>query len=468
MSKSRTTSVRLLRLLSAAATPVYVLDAERRIAYGNEACSAWLGAPIESLLGAACNYQTPAGDDPQAALVAGLCPPPAAWLGQCTRGTIARATADSPARRSATFVPLPRGEGRGAPALLVIAGAEDLPPPAPTAKLRLEAFPELHDELRRFRRAQAARFRIDGLLGSSPLMDRLRRQATMAAGCRESLVVWGPAGSDRVGLARAIHYAGPLAARPFVPLECGLLGAKLLRTTLAALTAGASPADSLGRGTLLLVDFDRTPAEIQPELAALLTRSNLGYRLLATAREPLDGAAAEGRLRRDLAALLSTLSIALPALNSRPEDIPLLAQSLLEAENARGEKQLGGFSPEALDLLTAWHWPGDLAELAEAVQAAHRQAAGPEVAAADLPARLVPGREASSRRKRVEPIDLEESLRQIERELIEQALKLAKGNKAKAARLLGLNRPRLYRRMVQLGLATAEAAPPPSVPPPVA
>jgi DNA-binding NtrC family response regulator len=465
MSKSRTTSVRLLRLLGGAATPVYVLDAERRIAYGNEACSAWLGVPIESLLGAVCSFNTPSDDNPLAALAAGLCPPPAAWLGQCTRGTIARSSGDTSVRRAATFVPLTREEGRGRPALLVVAAAEDLPPPAATSGTRLEnSAADLHEELRRLRRAQAARFRLDTLLGTSPAMDRLRRQATLAASGRESVVVWGPAGADRAGVAKAIHYAGPQAARPLVPLDCGLLGAELLRTTLAALTAGAVPADSLSRGTLLLLDIDRAPLDIQPELAALLARPGLGYRLLSTASVPLDAAAAKGQLRGDLAALLATLTIELPPLARRPDDVPVVAQSLLEAENARGEKQLGGFSAEAFDLLAAWNWPGDLAELTAAVQSAHRQAAGPEVGVADLPANLRPGHEAPARRRRVEPIDLEATLRQIERELVERALKLSKGNKAKAARLLGLNRPRLYRRMVQLGLAEPEAGKPTDAP----
>ncbi|MFO0898420.1 MAG: helix-turn-helix domain-containing protein [Pirellulales bacterium] len=466
MSKSRATSVRLLRLLGAAATPVYVLDSERRIAYGNEACSVWLGVPIETLLGAVCSFHTPAEDDPLAALAAGLCPPPAAWLGQCTRGTISRPSGDASVRRSATFVPLSRGEGRGRPALLVVAAAEDLPTPTATTGTRLEnSAADLHEELRRLRRAQAARFRLDALLGASPAMDRLRRQAALAAAGRESVVVWGPAGADRAGVAKAIHYAGAQAARPLVPLDCGLLGAELLRTTLAALTAGASPADALGRGTLLLLDVDRAPPEIQAELAALLARPSLGYRLLSTASAPLEAAAAKGNLRGDLAALLGTLTIELPPLARRQEDVPVVAQAMLEAENARGDKQLGGFTAEALDLLAAWNWPGDLAELKAAVQAAHQQATGPEVGVADLPSILRPGHEGPARRRRVEPIDLEATLRRIERELVERALKLAKGNKAKAARLLGLNRPRLYRRMVQLGLAEPEPGKSPPAPP---
>jgi DNA-binding NtrC family response regulator len=340
---------------------------------------------------------------------------------------------------------------------LVVAAAEDLPPPSATSGTRLEnSAADLHEELRRLRRAQAARFRLDALLGASPMMDRLRRQATLATAGRESVVVWGPAGADRAGVAKAIHYAGAQAARPLVPLDCGLLGAELLRTTLAALTAGASPADALGRGTLLLLDVDRAPPEIQAELSALLARPSLGYRLLSTASAPLEAAAAKGNLRNDLAALLGTLTIELPPLARRPDDVPVVAQAMLEAENARGDKQLGGFSAEALDLLAAWNWPGDLAELKAAVQAAHQQAVGPEVVVADLPPILRPGHEGPARRRRVEPIDLETTLRQIERELVERALKLAKGNKAKAARLLGLNRPRLYRRMVQLGLAEPE------------
>jgi two-component system response regulator HydG len=163
--------------------------------------------------------------------------------------------------------------------------------------------------------------------------------------------------------------------------------------------------------------------------------------------------ASRGKIRADLAHALSTLTIALPPLRKRAEDIPLLAQFLLEEFNARGNKQLSGFSPDAMDDLAACDWPGNVSELAAAVQEACGRAAGPMVFAADLPERIRRGAAAPAQPPRgMAPIALDDFLADIERELLGRALRAARGNKSKAAQLLGINRGRLLRRLAQLGL----------------
>jgi DNA-binding NtrC family response regulator len=143
----------------------------------------------------------------------------------------------------------------------------------------------------------------------------------------------------------------------------------------------------------------------------------------------------------------------MPPLAERTVDLPLLGQALLEGINAAGNKQVGGFTPEALDLLAGYAWPGNCDELTAVVAESHARAAGTEIGPRDLPKRLHLAADASHAPPRVtEPIHLEEFLARTERELIERALGRAKGNKSRAAKLLGLTRPRLYRRMVQLGL----------------
>ena len=183
-------------------------------------------------------------------------------------------------------------------------------------------------------------------------------------------------------------------------------------------------------------------------------RPSCPLRLISTAAAPLVDLPPRGLYREDLAAMLSTITIELPPLAKRRDDLPLLAQALLEEQNARGGRQLGGFSSEALDRLCAYSWPGNVAELAQVVAESHARASGTLIARDDLPERLRLAAEAAAHpRRKEEPIQLDEFVARIERELIRRALARAKGNKTKAARLLGLNRPRLYRRMVQLGLA---------------
>ncbi len=140
----------------------------------------------------------------------------------------------------------------------------------------------------------------------------------------------------------------------------------------------------------------------------------------------------------------------------------MIAQLFVEENNSQGGKQIAGFTAEALDSLDAYPWPGNLDELVEVVREAHEQAEGPEITPRELPAQIHLAARAAAHPRRAEAtIVLDEFLGRVERELLQRALARAKGNKAKAARLLGMTRPRLYRRLVQLGLEDGheEAAP---------
>ena len=202
------------------------------------------------------------------------------------------------------------------------------------------------------------------------------------------------------------------------------------------------PPAQKGGGTLLLCDADQLSAESQAALAAILPAAKCPLRLISTAATPLVDLPPRGLYREDLAAMLSTITIELPPLAKRRDDLPLLAQALLEEQNARSGKQLGGFSSEAIDRLCAYAWPGNVAELAQVVAESHARASARLIARDDLPERLRLAAEAAARpRRKEEPIQLDEFVARIERELIRRALARAKGNKTKAARLLGLNRP---------------------------
>jgi DNA-binding NtrC family response regulator len=221
---------------------------------------------------------------------------------------------------------------------------------------------------------------------------------------------------------------------------------------LAALSA-ERPRPGEARGTLLLNDADQLPREVQDEMARTLSAKSFPLRVIATSRQALGSLAAQGRYREPLASLLSTIVIELPPLAERRADLPLLAQILLEEVNSRGSKQLAGFSSEALDCLDAYSWPGNCDELAQMVAEAHQRAEGPYVESTDLPERIHLAAYAAAHPARIEEsIVLDEFLGRIERELVSRALAQAKGNKTKAAKLLGMTRPRLYRRLVHLGL----------------
>jgi DNA-binding NtrC family response regulator len=312
----------------------------------------------------------------------------------------------------------------------------------------------LHERLRKFRHQRAAQHRLDRFLGDSPAIRRARSQMEVAAASRAAVLVVGPPGSGRQHAAHAIHYAGRgEASGPLVPLACTVLAPDLIASTLAAIASQRFPQEASSRGTLLLNDVDQLAPESQAEAARVLAGKGFPLRIIATARQHLIELARKGDFRDDLASLLSTLVIRLPPLAERRGDVPLLAQWFVEEANSRSGKQLAGLSSEALDCLDGYPWPGNVEELGRVIQEAHRRAEGTEIVLGDLPEQVHLAQAAAAHPRRVEEtIVIEEFLARIERELLTRALRRAKGNKTKAAKLLGMTRPKFYRRLVQLGL----------------
>jgi DNA-binding NtrC family response regulator len=304
----------------------------------------------------------------------------------------------------------------------------------------------------------ANEYRVDRLIGDNPAIRRARRQVELAANTRAGVLIVGPPGGGRQHVAKTIHYAGNITTTDnktrgsLVPLACSVLDPDLIRSTVAALS-GPSLGDASQKSTLLLNEADELPAEAQAELAKIISQQSFRPRIIATSRRPLDELVDEGTFRADLASLLGTIVIDLPPLAKRREDIPLLVQMFVEKENAKGEKQIGGLKTDTLDMLDDYDWPGNVDELALVITEAHQAAESTTITATDLPKKIHLAADAAAHPRRPqETIVLDDFLAQIERELLERAMKVAKGNKAKAARMLGLTRPRLYRRLIQLGL----------------
>lgn len=454
MVRMRSSATELARLLDAVQRPIYAIDEDHRLIFCNRACLDWLGRSAGDLLGRPCVYQAGGELQDADAVVAGLCPPPSAWTHGETRAVVACTTPDGRLlRRGAQVVPLHNDKEQVA-GLLVLVQVGDMTEPEALAAAAADGEAAVwHERLRHWRRQAVGRYRLDRLVGDSPAMYRVRAQVELAAASRASVLIVGPPGSGRQHIAGAIHYAAGEGAGQLVPLACSILGAELIDSTVVALATKSPREADAGHGTLLLNDVDQLPLNAQADLAAAISSPTFPLRVMATARQTLEDLVRQGKYRSDLAAVLGTLVIELPALAQRRADLPKLAQWFLEENNARGEKQVGGFSSEAMDRLDAYPWPGNLDELAAVVAEAHRHAEGTEIGVGDLPQRLHLAASAAAHPRRTETtIVLDEFLGRIEVELIRRALSQAKGNKSKAAKLLGMTRPRLYRRMEQLGL----------------
>lgn len=452
-------------LLDASCRPIYAVDARRQVVYCNGTLATWLGLEPARIVGRTVEYHSEPVVDTRvrpATLppLTDLCPPPQSLAGVSTTGTIGCVGRGGRlVHRRAEFVPL-AVDGPTPGGVLVLLAAADMSPQELAAGLSDEpTADELHRAIRRFRREQAAEYAMESLLGESAGMRKVRAQVAAAAASQANVLVRGRRGTGRQHVARSIHYqaaelAGKEAAGKLVPVDCEVATEESLRRAVDSVHEPAGPRQ---RSTLLLLNLELLPTPLQVQLLPTLAHSSLAARCIATltagaaASEPSELAP---DVSRQLLAALSTITIDVPPLAERLDDLPLLAQSFLEAANRGSAKQLGSVRPDALDQLALYRWPGELEELRAVIDAAHAAAATHEITPADLPPIVhYAAKAAAAPRRTPEKVVLDELLESIEREVINHALAQAGGNKSAAAELLGMTRPRLYRRLVQLGIA---------------
>ncbi len=452
MARERAIANQLSRLLDLTTQSLYVIDDRRRLVYCNAACAAWLGVSVEQIVGQRCDYHAGDSGDPLADLAARLCPPPDVYGGQAKSAEVSCRDGEGQlSRRHADFFPLPGEEGEVVGILALLRTVHDPDEGERQNELLADEATRLHQRLQALLGERRTAYRMERLVGESWAIRRVRQQVELAVQTPVHVQICGPAGSGREHLARTIHGRDPLS--PMLPLVCPLLDAELLQATVVAFLHRSLDTEPAHAATLLLLDADQLNSEAQAEMLAFYRIPTFTLRTIATTRTPLLKLAAEGSFHAELAYRLSTLVIELPPLAARREDIPLLCQQLLEIENARGGKQLSGFAPAVLDRLCALPWRGNIDELAQVVRELWEQSDGPRVTDVELSRH---GKHVTSAMTHpapeVERIDLDEFLVDVERELLQRALRQTKGNKAEAARLLGISRARVIRRVEQLGL----------------
>jgi DNA-binding NtrC family response regulator len=336
-------------------------------------------------------------------------------------------------------------------------------------------------------------FGFDSLIGTGPAHFRLLEQVRLAASCKAPVLIIGEPGTGKHLVARTIHHLATGPDQPLLPFDCESLPADELERELFApkdqaedqngaknsVREASPPGLSLPDGSsLLLGDILALPRDLQSRLVQALDGR---VRLIATTAGDPEAAVKQEQLRPDLYYAMTVLVIRLEPLRQRRREFPLLAQHLLDQANRRAGTRCGGFSPQAASVIEEYDWPGNLRELARVIDFAHAQAHPKSLAAAENGATLIDVEHlpASIRGNLgaaylpppppnpVKPLD--ELLTEIERKLIETALTKARQNKSRAAELLGISRPRLYRRIKELNLPDdSEPEPEPAdVPSPV-
>jgi DNA-binding NtrC family response regulator len=458
--------------------PTFWLDAELRIAWVNHAWEQLTGHPSQSVVGIACHAHAPTrGDDP-ADVAASFHPPPESLSGQ-PAGTTALILHSGGERiwRRIEFWPFRDGDDALIGLLGVVRG-EALEHSVPDSKAG-----SLHAELLEVRRQLHKTVGFDSLLGSGPAHRRLLEQVRLASGATLPVLLVGEPGTGKRYVARVIHQNGPQRNGPLVSFDSEALPAEVLdRELFAGEGASHSPGPDVSPdrapgkprlapaagSTVLLREILLLPRDVQARLIASLDSS---VRLIGTTALDPDLALASEQIRPEFYFALTALVVRLRPLRERREDLPILAQHMLERANQRGGVQKAGFSPQALAVLSSYDWPGNFHELARVIDHAHgalRTGQG-SVDVLDLPgsirgnlggAYLPPSAPGP-----IKPLD--QVLTEVEQRSIERALKHARGNKSRAADSLGISRPRLYRRIKELNLpddGEIDDDPPPETP----
>ncbi len=308
-----------------------------------------------------------------------------------------------------------------------------------------------------------ARWRA-AIISRSSRMHALLDEAGLVAASDASVLIRGDSGTGKELLARAIHLASPRASAPFIAINCGAIPEPLLESELfghvrgaftGATTAHTGLIQAAHGGTLFLDEIGDMPAALQVKLLRVLQEravrpvgatqaQAVDLRIVSATHRDLDAALAEGQFREDLYYRINVVTLELPTLVERREDIPLLAEHFLRGLAQKYGKRLTGFAADALEVLAVAPWPGNVRQLHNVVEQVCALATTPLV-----PRALV---ERALRVKPIEALGYAEAKRRFERNYLIQLLKLTAGNVSDAARLAERNRTEFYRLLQRHGL----------------
>jgi DNA-binding NtrC family response regulator len=336
--------------------------------------------------------------------------------------------------------------------------------------MRLMERQQLEAENRALREQLKANSGFGNLTGSSSGMQKIYQMILRVAPKRHPVLILGESGTGKELVARAIHGYSSVRDHPFVPVDCGSLTPTLIESELFGHVRGAFTGAhqsrtgllaAAGGGTVFLDEVGELPVELQAKLLRALQEheirpigSNETYpllaRVIAATNRDLEKEIAEGRFRDDLYFRLNVVSILIPPLRMRKSDIPALVQLFLARHGAAAEG-VTGFDPKALERLMAYHWPGNVRELENCVQHAIAMGSGPLLDVEDLPAAVLRQVAAAGNG------DSPDTLQEIERRAIINALDAVSGDRVRAAKLLGIGKTTIYRKLKEYGLSDESA-----------
>ncbi len=286
------------------------------------------------------------------------------------------------------------------------------------------------------------------------------------------VLIMGESGTGKELVARSIHFSGPRKNKPFAPVDCSSLVPTLIESELFGYVKGAFTGaqhskqglfESAGDGTLFLDEIGELPTDLQSKLLRALQeheikpvgsneRTGIRARVIAATNRDLEAGIRTANFRQDLYFRLNVVQIKLPPLRDRKADIPLLVNSFLEkfSDPARPTQII---SEDAMRRIMAYDWPGNIRELENAIERAVALGSGPILQAGDLPSNL----QYTGPAEKLPDTDELVPLEALERRAIFRALRETSGDKLAAARILGIGKTTLYRKLKQYEAARPQA-----------
>ena len=331
---------------------------------------------------------------------------------------------------------------------------------------------KLTAENRLLREQVKSKYGFGSLVGHAPEMEKLYRIIAKAAHSSHPVLILGESGTGKELVARSIHYSGPFRDRPFIPVDCGSLVPTLIESELfgyvrGAFTGAVRAKDGLlttaEGGTIFLDEVGELPVDLQAKLLRAIQEKEvrpvggtraipINVRILAATNRDLDVAVQQGTFRRDLYFRLNVLTLRIPPLRERKQDIPLLIGNVLERINSATEVQ-HSIGDDALRTMLNYDWPGNVRELENCVERACTTCSLATIHQADLPTQL---RSFQTPVKTVGPVSDGEiimPIAELEKQAILHAIEVLQGDKLEAARRLGIGKTTLYRKLKEYGSA---------------
>ncbi|MEW6669692.1 MAG: sigma 54-interacting transcriptional regulator [Thermodesulfobacteriota bacterium] len=323
---------------------------------------------------------------------------------------------------------------------------------------------------------RSTRHTLESIAGGSHAIQTLKKDALRAADNQLPVLITGESGTGKELFAQGIHHAGPRRFHPFVRINCAAIPKDLLESELFGYEKGAfTGAKAEGKagkfelarhGTVFLDEIGDLPLSMQPKLLRVLEDKEFervggtavirsDFRLIAATNQNLEDMVGERLFRKDLYYRLNVIPLSIPPLRERREDIVPTACHLLRQMAAEASLPEIHFSADAEEALYAYDWPGNVRELCNVLERVLSSLEGDTIQLLDLPFYLHRGRKTAFRSSRA---SLRENQMRTERETIRYALAAAKYNKARAAKMLGIHRTLLYKKMGKYGLSLKQGS----------